>query len=121
MIKLSIATGLVLAGICSTAIAADAKQTVGATMFTSAVGQCSGGTGSCIAAAACPLGVIKSGGWWYIVPDGTNPAYGICNNAAGLCKSGVTSCAIQTSPGTACGSPGWSRQMAQVTISCVQP
>jgi hypothetical protein len=96
------------------------QLTVGAARVVVPVfGNCSGGSESCTANAACPAGMTVVTGWFYwIVPDGTNAAYGICANGSGACTAGLSSCSARTGGGGTCSKPGWARQTALVAISC---
>jgi hypothetical protein len=79
---------------------------------------CSGGSTNCAATATCPANTnIVHGYWWYIVPDGVGPAYGICGSNSGSCQSGQNSCAFTTSS-SGCSLPGWSRQMGFLYATC---
>jgi hypothetical protein len=75
-------------------------------------------TSTCTATAKYPGGrQVKSGWYFYIVPDGTGPAYGICGIGSGDCKIGDTSCSVTTKI-EGCAKPGYSRETALVAITC---
>ena len=85
---------------------------------TAATAWCSGGTAPCTATATCPANTsIAHGYWWYIVPDGINPAYGICGVNSGTCQSGQSACSFTTSM-SGCGAPGWFRQIGFLYATC---
>jgi hypothetical protein len=91
-----------------------ATQSPGVTVFKS----CSGGSNSCTTTAVCPQGMSIESGWsFYLVPDGTGAAYGICGTASAACVKGTESCSVTTAI-SGCGSPGWGRQTALVAITC---
>lgn len=91
---------------------------VAAAGSTAVTAWCSGGSTNCTATATCPANMtIVHGYWWYIVPDGVGPAYGICGSNSGTCQSGQTSCAFTTSM-SGCGNPGWGRQMGFLYATC---
>ena len=47
--------------------------------------------------AVCPPGLTIQSGWsFYIVPDGSGPAYGICGTKSVSCVPGTGSCAVET-------------------------
>ena len=95
-------------GVSATAAAGDVPATA----------WCSGGSTNCTATAACPGDMeIVYGYWWYIVPDGVSPAYGICGSNSGTCQPGQRSCAFTTSI-SRCSNPGWSRQMGFIYSEC---
>jgi hypothetical protein len=101
-------------------IAADAQQSmaVAPAGSTPVTASCSGGSGPCTATATCPANKsIVSGFWWFVVPDGVGPAYGICGNSSGNCTPGNNSCAFTTSF-SGCGQPGWGRQMGFLYAAC---
>ena len=79
---------------------------------------CNGGTASCTATAVCPRGTLITSGWtFYLVPDGRDPAYGICGTGSAACAADVSSCTVTTKI-EGCASPGWGRQSALVAINC---
>ena len=83
-------------------------------------GTCNNSGGSCTAQASCPAGKsITTGTAFYIVPDGKGPAYGTCGTGSTTCQPGNNSCVINSAiEPNGCGSPGWSRQIVEVAISC---
>lgn len=104
----------------------------GAEILFPAYGYCDGtsnnspnnSSGPCTAAAYCPNGFhVKDGVAYYVVPDGVDPAYGICGNGALRCNESSSSyCSITTySINTGshyCRDVGWKRQWAIVSIVC---
>jgi len=87
----------------------------------SVLNSCSGGNAPCTTTAVCPQGMTIQSGWsFYIVPDTTGPAYGICGTTSVSCVPGSQSCAIETAV-EGCGNPGWPRQTALVSITCAPP
>jgi hypothetical protein len=82
---------------------------------------CSGGNAACTTTAVCPPGLTIQSGWsFYIVPDGSGPAYGICGTKSVSCVPGTGSCAVETAV-EGCAAPGWWRQTALVSIVCGPP
>lgn len=96
-----------------------AQESTSSTPTVSVFRSCSNPSGTCTATAACPIGsVIKSGWSFYIVPNGVQPAFGICGTASAACVKGTTSCSVTTAS-SVCTTPGWRNQTALVAIACV--
>ena len=97
---------------------AQSGSAVAAAGSTAVTAWCSGGSSPCTATATCPANTsIVNGHWWYIVPDGTGAAFGICSTNSGTCQAGQNSCAFSTSQ-SGCGSPGWWRQTGFLYATC---
>lgn len=96
------------------------KQAAPVAGAVSVFGTCNNSGGSCTAQASCPSGKsITTGTAFYIVPDGKGPAYGICGTGSTTCQPGNNSCVINSAiEPNGCGSPGWNRQVVEVSISC---
>jgi hypothetical protein len=106
---------ILLAGRASAQEPRSAVAPAGSTVVTA---WCSGGSGTCTANATCPGDkTIVNGYWWFIVPDGVGPAYGICGSNSGTCQSGQNNCTFTTSI-SGCGNPGWNRQMGFLYATC---
>jgi hypothetical protein len=109
----SCAIGLLLG--CTAARAEQQTAESGTVVVTDS---CSGGSTSCSVSVACPSGTtIQSSYWWWIVPDGVNPAYGICGSNSGRCTEHGSSCSFVTAS-SGCGNPGWGRQMGFLYAAC---
>jgi hypothetical protein len=82
-------------------------------------GWCNGSSGPCTVEASCPANTtIVSGYWWFIVPDGVAPAYGICGSDTGFCQTGNSTCAFATHIPPGCAAPAWNRQIGFLYAVC---